>query len=85
MKSIGISDLIAIVSLLTALISGVLTFVFWYATTAVKKYKFERSIEHLKNNHLQMQEGLNDFIKELDRRLDVIERDLFEIKVDKEN
>ncbi|MBD2416093.1 hypothetical protein FACHB389_35550 [Nostoc calcicola FACHB-389] len=80
MKAFTASDLIALGGLILATVTTVMGGVLWYANAEKKKYAAERDFAHIRRNQEQMQQGLNNLLHELDRRFDVVERDILEIK-----
>ncbi|WP_427159401.1 hypothetical protein ACQFX9_25785 [Aliinostoc sp. HNIBRCY26] len=80
MRNLTPGDLIALGSLALATITTVIGGILWYANAEKKKYAAERDFAHIRRNQEQMQLGLNTLLQELDRRFDVVERDILEIK-----
>lgn len=80
MRNLTPGDLIALGSLALATITTVIGGLLWYANAEKKKYAAERDFAHIRRNQEQMQLGLNTLLQELDRRFDVVERDILEIK-----
>lgn len=80
MKILTPGDLIAFGSLVLATATTVVGGVLWYANSEKKKYAAERDFAHIRRNQEQMQQGLNDLLREFDRRFDVVDRDILEIK-----
>jgi len=73
-------DFIALGGLLLATISSVIGGVLWYANTEKKRYGLQRDFNHLLKNQEQIRDGLNIMLHEMDRRFDIIDRDIIEIK-----
>lgn len=80
MKSISINDLIAVFSLLITISSTLAAVAFWYANSEKRKYGLERDFAHLKRSYKQIDQSLTFILKEFDRRFDIAERDILEIK-----
>lgn len=80
MKIITMGDAIALGSLVLATATTCIGGILWYANSEKKKYAAERDFAHIRRNQEQMQQGLNDLLREFDRRFDVIDRDVLEIK-----
>lgn len=80
MKNFTVSDFIALGGLLLATVTTVLSAVVWFANSEKKRYAAERDFAHIRRNQEQMQQGLNNLLHELDRRFDMVERDILEIK-----
>jgi hypothetical protein len=47
---------------------------------ATKAYAAERDFQHIRRNQEQIKENLELFLREIDRRFDIIDRDVLEIK-----
>jgi hypothetical protein len=77
---IAIGDLIAFGGLFLAAVTAIAAGVAWYAGNEKKKYGLERDLGHIRRNQEQMQQGLNTILLEMDRRFDLNERDILEIK-----
>lgn len=73
-------DLIALGGLVLATITTLLGGVVWFANAEKKRYAAERDFGHIRRNQEQIQTGLNNLLRELDRRFDTVERDILEIK-----
>ncbi|WP_414576936.1 hypothetical protein [Anabaena sp. CCY 9402-a] len=80
MKNFTAGDLIALGGLILATITTVMGSILWYANAEKKKYAAERDFAHIRRNQEQMQQGLNDLLRELDHRFDTLDRDVLEIK-----
>lgn len=80
MNKFTAGDLIALAGLVLATATTVIGGVLWYANSEKKKYAAERDFAHIRRNQEQMQQGLNDLLRELDHRFDTLDRDVLEIK-----
>ena len=80
MRTITSSDYIAIISLVIAAVTSLSSLVLWYANSEKRKYGLERDFGHIRRNYEQIQLSLNGIFKEIDRRFDITERDILEIK-----
>ena len=74
------ADLIAFGGLLLAITTAVSGGIAWYGNAEKKKYGLERDLGHIRRNQEQMQLGLNTILREMDRRFDIVERDILEVK-----
>ncbi|BAZ66267.1 hypothetical protein ACE1AT_13935 [Pelatocladus sp. BLCC-F211] len=74
------TDLIAFGSFFIACITAIAGGIFWYANSEKKKYGLERDFGHIRRNQEQIQTSLNTILGEFDRRFDIVERDILEIK-----
>jgi hypothetical protein len=74
------SDMIALGGLMLATVTTVLGGVVWFANAEKKRYAAERDFAHIRRNQEQIQQGLNGLLSEFDRRFDMVERDILEIK-----
>lgn len=79
--SLDINTWVAVCSFALALVISCLNALLWYSGSEKKKYAAERDFNHLKNNQLQMSQGLDMILKTIDQRSDVIERDIHEIRI----
>jgi len=77
---IDINILIAFSSFVLALLTTGAGAILWYVGTEKKKFAAEREFLHLKNNQISISAGIAELLKEMDRRLDIIDRDILEIK-----
>lgn len=63
---------------------GIITFLggslAWYSGAIEKRYAAQRDFQHLRENQKQINQGINELLKELDRRFDEIERENMEVK-----
>lgn len=80
MKNIDINTLVAFCSFALALFTTATGAILWYANSEKKRYAAERDFQHLKRSQESISSGIANLLHELDRRLDVIERDILEIK-----
>ena len=91
MKTIRIDILISLGSLLLACVTSFAGLLLWYTNSEKKKYAAERDFNHIRRNQEQLQTSLDTLLKEIefslenlskeiDRRFDVVERDILEIK-----
>ena len=78
----NITVLAALGSFTIALLTALAGFILWYASSEKKKYGLERDFNHLKNNQASIQQGIDILLRETDRRFDVLERDILEIKTE---
>ncbi|BAZ50124.1 hypothetical protein NIES4103_70260 (plasmid) [Nostoc sp. NIES-4103] len=75
-----IQTTLALAGFLLAVGSNLIWLLVTYANGEKKKYAAERDFNHIKNNQLQISEGIAIFTKDLDNRLDDIDKNLIEIK-----
>ncbi|PLZ95299.1 hypothetical protein CEN50_22850 [Fischerella thermalis CCMEE 5268] len=80
MKAFTVSDAIAFGSLFLTSVTAAVGGIFWYANSEKKKYGLERDLGHIRRNQEQIQSSLNTILGEFDRRFDIVERDILEIK-----
>lgn len=80
MNSIDYTALIALGSLLLYFVSSLIAVTIWYGKSEKKKYGLERDFNHLKRNYEQIQNGLNLILRETEHKLNLISRDILEIK-----
>lgn len=50
------------------------------AEAATKAYAAERDFQHIRRNQEQMVQSLEDILSEFDKRFDIIDRDILEMK-----
>lgn len=72
--------LIAFGSLLLGLSTTILGGIAWYVNSAKEKYAAQRDFAHLRRNQEQISQGITMLSDQVDSRLDVIERDILEIR-----
>ena len=75
-----INTLIALSSFALALFTTATGAILWYVNSEKKRYASERDFAHLKRNQEGISEGIAHLLSEMDRRLDLIERDILEVK-----
>jgi hypothetical protein len=91
MNSLNIQTSIALGAFLLALFTNIIGVIAWaliaYAGAEKKKYAAERDFNHLKNNQLQISNGIgviakdiDNYFDKLDTRLNSHDQDLLEIK-----
>ena len=81
MKSnIDINALISLFSFMLALFTTASGAILWYVNSEKKKYAAERDFAHLKRNQEAISQSVAALLEEFDRRQDVLERDILEIK-----
>lgn len=73
--------LIAAISLMAVLASNAIWLINNYVGGRLKSYAAERDFNHLKNNQLQLSQGIRDSHQDLENLLSNISRDILEIKV----
>lgn len=81
MKAFNTSDLVAIFSLLLAMGTTSIGAILWYVQGEKKKYASERDFQHIRRNQESISDGLNIIAKDIDEKLDQINRDILEIKI----
>lgn len=79
--NLDVNAWVAVASFVLTLFTTSLGALVWYASSEKKKYAAERDFQHLKNNQLQMSQGLDLILKTIDTRADIIERDINEIRI----
>ncbi|MFK0732079.1 MAG: hypothetical protein ACFKPT_13850 [Gloeotrichia echinulata GP01] len=77
---LDINTFVALCSFALALFTTATGAILWYVGTEKKKFAAEREFLHLKNNQISISAGIAELFKEMDRRLDIIDRDILEIK-----
>lgn len=77
---IDASTIIAGLGLLATFVGSLAGFVLWFANSEKKKYGLERDFAHLKRNQESMQQGIDTILREFDKRFDVLEHQILEIK-----
>jgi hypothetical protein len=75
-----LNTLLAIAGFVLALGGNITWAIILYGNGEKKKYAAERDFTHLRNNQKQMSEGIAHGFEEIERRFDVVDRDLLEIK-----
>lgn len=75
-----IQTTLAVAGFFLAIGSNLIWLLVTYANGEKKKYAAERDFNHIKNNQLQISEGIGILTKDLDNRLDDIDKTLIEIK-----
>jgi len=78
--AVNINTLIALASFMLALFTTATGAILWYANTEKKRYAAERDFAQLKRNQESISGSIDQLLSELDRRMDIIERDLLEMK-----
>lgn len=91
MNPLNIQSSIAIGAFLLALATNIVGVIVWaliaYAGSEKKKYAAERDFNHLRNNQIQISDGIGSIVKDIDSRFDKLDErlnsqdhDLLEIK-----
>ena len=80
MHNINVNQATAVCSLVIAFGSGFISIALWYVNLEKRKYGIERDFAHVRRNQEQMQIGITTILTEIDRRFDIVERDIVEIK-----
>ena len=75
-----IQNTLAIAGFFLAIGSNLIWLLVTYANGEKKKYAAERDFNHIKNNQLQISQGIGVLTRDLDNRLDDIDKNLVEIK-----
>jgi len=75
------SDFIALGSLALAMTTTATGAILWYVQGEKKKYASERDFQHIRRNQEQMSLGIDKLANELEHQLEVMGRDVLEIKI----
>lgn len=75
-----IQTTLAVAGFFLAIGSNLIWLLVTYANGEKKKYAAERDFNHIKNNQIQISQGIGLLTKDLDNRLDDIDKNLVEIK-----
>lgn len=71
---------IALAGFFLSVIISLGSFVLWFANSEKKKYAAERDFNHIRKNQEQTNLALNSILAEIDKRFDILDRDIIEIK-----
>ncbi len=77
---LDVGDIIALAALFVTAITATAGLMVWFANSEKKKYGQERDIQHLNRNLTSMQQGIDTLLREHDRRFDLIDSQLLEIR-----
>ncbi|QSJ20109.1 hypothetical protein JYQ62_16175 [Nostoc sp. UHCC 0702] len=77
---IDLNTLLATGGFILAVGSNLIWLLVTYANGEKKKYAAERDFNHLKNNQIAISDGIIFLTKDLDSRLDDVDKNLIEIK-----
>lgn len=83
--SFNLNDSIAILGTILAILTTLTSGIFWYVNSEKKRYGLERDFAHMRRNYEQISQHLGVILTELDRRCDVIDKTLIEIKSNLKN
>lgn len=81
MATFSPSDIIALGSLSLALTTTGIGALLWYVQGEKKKYASERDFQHLRRNQEAISQGIKVIADEAERKLDLIGRDILEIRI----
>lgn len=81
MQAFNISDVIALGSLALAMTTTATGAILWYVQGEKKKYASERDFQHIKRNQEQISIGIDKLTEELEHQLEIMGRDVLEIKI----
>lgn len=56
-------------------------FILWFSNSEKKKYAAERDFNHIRKNQEQTNLALANILAEMDKRFDILDRDVLEIKM----
>lgn len=56
-------------------------FVLWFSNSEKKKYAAERDFNHIRRNQEQTNASLASILAEIDKRFDILDRDILQIKM----
>lgn len=73
--------MIGIGGFILAVTSSLTGFMFWFANSEKKKYAAERDFQHIRKNQEQTNLSLATILSEIDKRFDILDRDILEIKM----
>ena len=59
------NTLIALASFIGGMVASAITFLKWYGSSQKKAYAAERDFQHLKNNYLQLSQGIAEVHEEI--------------------